>query len=73
MSECRALKVRIYPTEEQISIINKTFGCCRFIYNNYLCERTAFYDEIVKPVKKDLSKDELKELQTKNMEKNMIG
>ena len=27
---------RIYPNEEQIILISKTFGCCRFIYNYFL-------------------------------------
>ena len=27
---------RIYPNEEQIVLIAKTFGCCRFIYNYFL-------------------------------------
>ena len=27
---------RIYPNEEQILLIAKTFGCCRFIYNYFL-------------------------------------
>jgi len=38
----RALKLRIYPTEEQEILINKTFGCCRQIYNNRLFERNEF-------------------------------
>ena len=32
----RAYKFRLYPTEEQKILINKTFGCCRFVYNYYL-------------------------------------
>ena len=32
----RAIKTRIYPTDEQQELINKTFGCCRFIYNKAL-------------------------------------
>ena len=32
----KALKVRIYPTEEQIEQINQTFGCVRFVYNHFL-------------------------------------
>ncbi len=35
----RALKLRIYPTKEQEILINKTFGCCRQIFNNRLFER----------------------------------
>ena len=44
----RALKLRIYPTEEQEILINKTFGCCRQIYNNRLFERNQFYDNVIK-------------------------
>ena len=32
----RAIKTRIYPTEEQKILINKTFGSCRFVYNKAL-------------------------------------
>ena len=32
----KAYKFRLYPTEEQKILINKTFGCCRFVYNYYL-------------------------------------
>ncbi|WP_246599673.1 transposase [Clostridium lacusfryxellense] len=33
------LVLRIYPSEEQETLINKTFGCSRFIYNKYLSDR----------------------------------
>ena len=39
----KGFKIRLYPTDEQKVIIEKTFGCCRFIYNNYLQERNEFY------------------------------
>jgi len=32
----KTYKFRLYPTEEQKTLLNKTFGCCRFIYNYYL-------------------------------------
>ena len=32
----KAYKFRIYPNEEQRCLINKSFGCARFIYNYYL-------------------------------------
>ena len=44
----RALKLRIYPSTEQKVIINKTFGCCRQIYNNRLFERNQFYENVIK-------------------------
>ena len=32
-----AFKYRIYPNKEQELLINKTFGCVRFVYNTILC------------------------------------
>ncbi|WP_202400608.1 helix-turn-helix domain-containing protein, partial [Clostridioides difficile] len=26
----------MYPNKKQQELINKTFGCCRFVYNKYL-------------------------------------
>ena len=40
----KALKVRLYPSEEQKVILNKTFGCCRVIYNERLTERINYYN-----------------------------
>lgn len=31
---------RCYPTPEQERILARTFGCCRFVYNHFLAERT---------------------------------
>ena len=30
------IRIRIYPNEEQEVLINKTIGCCRFVYNQTL-------------------------------------
>lgn len=38
-------KFRIYPTQEQETLIHKTFGCVRFVYNHYLAQRQAAYKE----------------------------
>lgn len=38
-------KFRIYPTREQENLIQRTFGCCRFVYNYYLAKRSAAYCE----------------------------
>ena len=51
-----ALKVRIYPTQKQAVLINKTLGCCRQIYNIMLASRLDFYDKNIKD--KELSKTE---------------
>lgn len=34
----KSYKFRIYPNESQTILIEKTFGCCRFIYNHYLAK-----------------------------------
>ncbi len=39
----KAYKFRIYPTEEQIELIEKNFGCTRFIYNYFLDQRIKTY------------------------------
>ena len=39
----RAYKFRIYPNPEQEILIQKTFGCARFVYNRYLAKRIELY------------------------------
>lgn len=39
----RALKMRIYPNEEQALKIDKTIGSCRFIYNHMLARNKKVY------------------------------
>ena len=39
----RSYKFRIYPNSEQRTLIQKTFGCCRFVYNYYLTKRQEAY------------------------------
>jgi len=39
----KGYKFRIYPTAEQIELIQKTFGCCRFTFNRYLAMRIDIY------------------------------
>ena len=36
MKKNKAIKYRIYPNKEQQSLIFKTFGCSRFVYNYML-------------------------------------
>lgn len=42
MSE-KAYKYRIYPNKKQKELIQKTFGCTRFVYNYYLDKRKEMY------------------------------
>ena len=39
----RAYKYRFYPTEQQAELLAKSFGCCRFVWNNSLRYRTDAY------------------------------
>ena len=38
----RAIKYRMYPTLEQVDLLNKTFGCVRFIWNQMLNDSAYF-------------------------------
>ena len=40
----KALKVRLYPSEKQKVTLNKTFGCCRVVYNERLSEHIDYYN-----------------------------
>lgn len=40
----KAYKYRLYPDKEQAALINKTFGCVRFVYNKMLAERKMTYE-----------------------------
>ena len=39
------LKVRLYPTPAQAELFEKTFGCCRYIWNQMLSDQQRFYIE----------------------------
>ena len=43
MQQQRAYKYRFYPTPEQASILARTFGCVRYVYNWALRARTDAY------------------------------
>lgn len=66
--QLRGLTVRLYPTEQQEVLMNKTFGCCRQIYNLHLNERNEYwkkYSEVSKeerPILKPTSEKEWKEI-----------
>lgn len=40
----KAYKYRLYPNKEQEVLIQKTFGCCRFVYNQTLAHRKEMYE-----------------------------
>ena len=41
----KAYKYRIYPNKQQEELIQKTFGCCRFVYNETLAYRKEKYEK----------------------------
>ncbi len=41
----KSYKTEIKPTKEQIQIINKTIGTCRFVYNFYLAHNKESYEK----------------------------
>ena len=41
----KAIRYRIYPTNEQCIMFAKTFGCCRKVYNLMLADKIASYKE----------------------------
>lgn len=48
----KAYKYRIYPNSKQRIQIAKTFGCCRFVYNQTLAYRKDAYEKEKKSVSK---------------------
>lgn len=45
MTKQKAYKFRIYPNLEQRILFEKTFGCSRFIWNQMLADKIAYYKE----------------------------
>jgi putative transposase len=41
----KGIRVRLYPTEEQEVLINKTIGCCRFVHNQTLSDCKQSYEQ----------------------------
>lgn len=39
----KTYRFRIYPNKKQEELVQKTFGCCRFVYNYYLDKRITEY------------------------------
>ena len=58
----KSLKLRVYPNQEQKILIDKTFGCCRKLYNEHLQEKNEFYIENILPVKNKITEKEKKEI-----------
>ncbi len=50
----RALKVRLYPTQEQKEFLDKSLGCSRFFYNYLLNAKIEFYKTEIEPIKDNI-------------------
>lgn len=50
MSDLTAIRIRIYPNIGQKILIEKTFGCCRLVYNKALAKRIAMWENHGKQV-----------------------
>lgn len=48
----KSFKYRLYPDKEQEVQIQKTFGCCRFVYNQTLAHRKELYETEKKSMSK---------------------
>ena len=45
VTQYNTIKVRLYPTPAQEELFQKTFGCCRYIWNRMLSDHERFYIE----------------------------
>ncbi len=45
MKQHKAFKFRIYPNKQQATLINKTIGCSRFVFNHFLNKWNASFEE----------------------------
>lgn len=58
----KALKVRIYPTKAQEELLQKTFGCTRYVYNHFLGRRISLYEESKETLTNNMCSKELTQL-----------
>ena len=61
----KSFKYRLYPDKEQEIQIQKTFGCCRFVYNQTLAHRKELYET----EKKSMSKIDCNNFVNQNLKK----
>ena len=58
----KAYKFRIYPNKTQECLLQKTFGCVRFIYNHFLDRRIKAYEQNKKTISYNECSKELTQL-----------
>lgn len=61
MKYTKGYKFRLYPNKMQATLLNKTLGCCRFIFNHFLAVRRDSWEKD----KKSISYNETSALMTK--------
>ena len=61
----KSFKYRLYPNKEQQVQTQKTFGCCRFVYNQTLAHRKELYET----EKKSMSKIDCNNFVNQNLKK----
>ena len=64
----KGFKYRLYPNEVQEILINKTFGCTRFVYNQLLAKKIELY----KSDKKSLSKTDCNNYCNRELKKQYV-
>ena len=50
MKVYRGVKYRLYPNDEQVQIIEKTFECCRQLWNKTLEHKLELYEKYKKNI-----------------------
>lgn len=62
----KAYKLRIYPTPEQVELINRTIGSSRYVYNYFLALRKSLYETEKKSISYNACSKELTKLKKAN-------
>ncbi|HJV46068.1 MAG TPA: helix-turn-helix domain-containing protein, partial [Bacillota bacterium] len=55
----KAYKYRIYPSQEQMDLINQTIGSCRFVFNYFLAKWKDTYEQTGKGLSYNTCSSEL--------------
>lgn len=63
-------KFRIYPTKAQENLIQRTFGCCRFVWNHYLALRQDMLHKLSTELVRQYDVICIEDLALSNMVKN---
>ena len=66
MKHLYTYKFRLNPTEEQQVLLNKHFGCCRFVFNYFLGKRINAYKTENKSLSRKMNEAELVALKREN-------